>query len=218
MAYSTEKMREDLIERKYDPSLIANETTELVLEGYPRSGNTFAWDMINILCDGKLRMSHHVHEYKNVAIGQSKGAPVVILIRNPMDAILSFSIYSDNPIPFCARQYFDFYEGVLKYNDGFCFVAFDQVINDFNGVIRKINAETGVSIPEADNLEAVAKEARARAKARSVKTHGEKALQRVGTPTAEREEMKYLKRSEVRDHLAERPDINDVYQRVMALV
>lgn len=212
-----QKMQEMLL-TMHPHHLVSRKENTFVFEGYPRSGNTFSCDMVDVLTGKTLKMGHHVHKVENVLVGQGLGQPVVILIRDPKDAILSFMIFSGRDVAFCARMYLDFYQGVLKANDGFCFVDFDMVVTDFNAVVRKINAATGLKLPLAEDLEAASTEARNRAKARAVRVHGDKAKERVGTPTAEREKMKAAKRSEVLDYLAQHPEIDEVYKKVMALV
>ena len=89
------------------PNHLCRPDTRLVVEGYPRSSNSFAVDMIGESATGLLRrqdIAHHTHDVANLQIAQAYGIPKVILIREPEAAILSFHIYSNAPIPRCAKK------------------------------------------------------------------------------------------------------------------
>jgi len=69
---------------------LANNTTDIVIEGYPRSGNTFAYFLL--LNFRQLNIAHHTHSLANIKKGLRRRLPVVVLIRNPYDAIASVLI------------------------------------------------------------------------------------------------------------------------------
>lgn len=60
----------------------------LCVEGYPSSGNSFAYNFLRILFPN-LRMGHHSHSIANVKIARSNEIPAVVLLRNPYECISS---------------------------------------------------------------------------------------------------------------------------------
>ena len=64
-------------------------TTALYLDGYPRSGNTFSIFLVqNIWPD--LPLIHHFHAIAPIKIALGQQIPVIILIRDPAEAISSY--------------------------------------------------------------------------------------------------------------------------------
>lgn len=66
---------------------LVNEDTEIVLEAYPRCGNTFGFYVLQNL--RSMRIAHHTHSLANIKAGLRKHIAVVVLVRNPYDAISS---------------------------------------------------------------------------------------------------------------------------------
>ena len=69
--------------------LIANIDTELVIEGFPRSGNTFTVVGIKELFP-ELNVAHHLHVGGQLKFATNRGIPAYLLIRSPADAVSSF--------------------------------------------------------------------------------------------------------------------------------
>ncbi len=119
---------------------IARET-DLVIEGYPRSGNSFSeaafrWSQR----PNQVRLAHHIHQPAQIIQAVRWGVPAIILIRQPEDAILSYSIYQ----PECSlrqniRYYNRFYRSLLPYLDQCVVATFEQVTGDFGTIIENVN-------------------------------------------------------------------------------
>jgi len=65
-----------------------NHKTKFLLDGYPRSGNTFAASLVKYIF-GKEVFVHHFHAIAPIKIALRKDIPVYILIRDPKEAITS---------------------------------------------------------------------------------------------------------------------------------
>ena len=65
-----------------------NHKTKFLLDGYPRSGNTFAASLVKYIY-GKDVFVHHFHAIAPIKIALRKDIPVFILIRDPKEAITS---------------------------------------------------------------------------------------------------------------------------------
>ena len=115
--------------------------TELVIEGYPRSGNSFAFTAFDIAQgETPVRVSHHLHTASPVIAALKAKIPCVILVRHPEDAIISHILYSQNlTIRQCLNSYLDFYQPLLKYKESFVVAKFEDVISDFGRIVQQVN-------------------------------------------------------------------------------
>lgn len=147
-----------LARQKYPPGVLHRpeafwEDTQIVIEGYPRSGNTFAFTAFD-LAQGEtsVRVSHHLHTASIVMTAIRRKIPCLILLRNPEDAIISHIIYSQNlTIKQCLKSYIDFYQPLLQYRDRFVTAKFEDVISDFGKVTHEVNLKFGTDFAEFDH-------------------------------------------------------------------
>ncbi|WP_212525608.1 hypothetical protein [Actibacterium sp. MT2.3-13A] len=212
-------LRDNLAQRNHPAHHICKPTTRLVVEGYPRSSNSFAAEMIAVSANGILQraeIAHHTHEVANLQIAEHLGIPKIILIREPENAILSFHIYSEAPIERCAEEYVAFYSGALKLMDKTAVVHFREVTDDFRTVIERINAIGGFGIPEDQDFAAIREQALALVRSLAPKNNAEDAMRQVAAPDEKREQIKQQLRGEVQAYLAAHPEVQQVYERLMA--
>jgi hypothetical protein len=118
--------------------------TVLTIEGYPRSGNTFAVQAFKIGQQLPLRIAHHLHVPAQVIQSVRFGIPTCVIIRKPEDTIRSLILKYPMLSPKAALLgYANFYETCYDYRQRFVTALFDQVISDFGAVIDQINAKFG---------------------------------------------------------------------------
>ena len=73
---------------------VCREHMDLCVEGYPRSANTFTVDMIKG-SNPRLVIAHHTHDVDNIRLALLFRIPTLVVIRNPLDAVTSHSVYFD---------------------------------------------------------------------------------------------------------------------------
>lgn len=118
--------------------------TQLVIEGYPRSANTFAEVAFRLAQPGPVRTADHLHVSAQVARAVAYGIPICVLAREPADAVRSLLIKYPHIRPVDAlRGYRRFYKQCLPYTDRLVVATFDQVTNDFGSVTARINQRFG---------------------------------------------------------------------------
>jgi len=78
---------------------------DLALEGYPRSGNTYTRRMLESSQRPGLRIRSHMHVPPFVLAAIRKGKPTALLVRNPVDTIVSWHLFTGAPIEFISKQY-----------------------------------------------------------------------------------------------------------------
>ena len=112
----------------------------LCVEGYPSSGNSFAYNFLRILFPN-LSLGHHCHSIANVKIARSNKIPAVVLLRNPYECISSrvvrFSKRSnDRPLKNGIDEYIWFYRAVEQ-----------MLANDSQDLLQPFPFQTLVEAP-----------------------------------------------------------------------
>jgi hypothetical protein len=127
--------------RRWAPGDWITGDTEFVIEGYPRSGNTFATAAFGLAKTGPHpKVSHHTHAPASVILAARRGIPALVLIRRPEDAVVSVVVRQpDLPMQAALRAYVGFYRPLLRYRDRIVVATFDEVVRDFGAVIRRVN-------------------------------------------------------------------------------
>lgn len=146
--------------RKYpgpSPAVIGPETN-LVIDGYFRSANTFAVYAFQLSQERPVRLAHHLHAPAQLIMAARSGIPALLLLRQPRDAILSELLYDDVALPDALVAYSRFYTSLVRYLDSFVIGEFTQVTGDFGAVIRRLNDRFGTSFGEFRHCEATARE------------------------------------------------------------
>ena len=133
---------------------VFNEHTDIVIEGFPRSANQFAIAALRFAHDGELRIANRVHAPGHVIAAVEAGLPVLVLIREPEEAVLGWVVYKgDISVGQALRAYRRFYGPLLPHRDRFVVATFDQVTTDFGAVIHRLNRQFGTGFGEFEHTE-----------------------------------------------------------------
>jgi len=210
-----EDLRAQLLAKHHAP-LVCGPKTDLVIEGYPRSSNSFVSWMLDIVQAGRrpLSVGHHTHSVDNLRLAVHFDTPMAVLIRQPEDAILSYMIFGHLTVEMATDQYKAFYDGVLALPRLPQVFDFETATGDFNQIVTWINAQTGTHIPMSDDLKRDSAKAYDMARSRASDIHADRMTEQIAIPTAARETLKAQKRENVRAHLTQRPEIDALYMRV----
>jgi hypothetical protein len=137
-----------LLRTRKDLSRAVTPDTQLVIEGFPRSGNSFARRAFIMAQDqgfDKTRIAHHLHVPAQVVRAAQWQIPTLVLIRRPKDAVLSLAIRDPISVDQALRYYVSFYETAEKYRDAYVLGLFEEVTEDFGQVIKRINDKFGTT-------------------------------------------------------------------------
>jgi hypothetical protein len=150
---------------------IVGESTQLVIEGFPRSANSFAHrafrlaqyegqkkPLLEMLFDKPMDIATHSHSASQVIAGCRRGLPTLVLIREPRDAIASWKALDlenakrdskrDTPLAhssltYYIRYYIKFHKSIYPYRDQFVLATFEEVTRDYGKVIGRLNERFG---------------------------------------------------------------------------
>jgi hypothetical protein len=125
---------------------VVDARTDIVIEGYPRSANSFAVAAFDMPQPRPLRIAHHTHAAAQVIEGCRLGIPTLVLVRDPDDAVLNTCIYR----PFlhvhdALWAYAWFYDAIWPYRYRYVVGPFPEVTTDFGRTMRRVNERYGSS-------------------------------------------------------------------------
>ncbi|MGH2554667.1 MAG: hypothetical protein ACRDHO_02985 [Actinomycetota bacterium] len=114
--------------------------TDIVIEGFERSGNSFAVAAFRLAQNRPVRIAHHLHVAGQVVVAHRLGVPALVLIRKPEDAIVSLLFrYPHLSVAQALRSYRRFYEPLVPLRRGLVLARFESVISDFGMVTKRVN-------------------------------------------------------------------------------
>lgn len=173
----------------YADRLVTDDTD--ICEGFPRSANSFAVSAFEHAQDEKLSIAHHNHVPAPILNAVRRGLPTIVLIRDPVDAVVSFralqlqtsevsvtrSYQLALSYPDQLRAWQAFHECIAPIQEQFVVAPFERVIDDFGAVIGVVNERFGTTFARFDHTEVSV--------AAVPETHGHHAL-----PSERREALK----------------------------
>ena len=121
-------------------SLLVNEDTDIVIEGYPRSANTFAVAAFHISQRTSLKVARHTHAVAQLKRAVTLEIPTLVIIREPKQAILSYVIREENvTLNLAISRYLTYYKAVSQLKNAFVIAEFNEVISNYGNVISRLN-------------------------------------------------------------------------------
>ena len=130
------------------------EDTQIVIEGFPRTGNTFAVVAFSMAQPRPVRVAAHVHAPAQLIAAARRGIPGIALVREPEETVLSFVIRHPHiGLKQALRGYLRFYEPLVPYRDRLVTALFREVTTDFGAVTRRVNERFGTSFGAFEHTE-----------------------------------------------------------------
>lgn len=119
---------------------VVDRGTEIVIEGYPRSGNSYALVAFQLSQPTPVRIAHHVHGVSQIEAASHMGIPAILLVRDPVDAIASLIVrYQFLPISFALQHYVRYHSRTAEYVQDAVVAPFELVISHYDHVVEAVN-------------------------------------------------------------------------------
>ncbi|WP_372368427.1 hypothetical protein [Candidatus Uabimicrobium sp. HlEnr_7] len=142
---------------------VVTNLTEIVIDGYPRSANSFALAAFKSAQKKNYSIATHVHTSSQIVMACRYKVPTLVLIRKPSDAVVSHKSLSLEindgdkslrkiPLSLYLKAYIQFYSLIYPYRDRFVLGKFEQVTTDFSSVIREINSRFSTSFTVFEHI------------------------------------------------------------------
>lgn len=145
--------------RRKSLSLLCDSNTDLVVEAFPRSANTYLVSALALATNDALRIAHHLHDPVQLDRAARFEKPCVVILRNPLDAVVSWHL--KRPEMDCRLMmavYESFHAVILRHPQSPSFVSFEDVTGRTDATIKwiceKLLADHGLE-PIAADREAV---------------------------------------------------------------
>lgn len=128
--------------------------TEIVIEGFPRSANSYAEAAFRVAQNRDVAIAHHCHAAAQVIAAARWSIPCLVIIREPEEACRSLMMH--HPGLFTARDLFNeyvvFHEHIWAYRNDFVLVTFETITTRFTDVVRTVNSHFGTrfSLPQEE--------------------------------------------------------------------
>ena len=119
--------------------LLVTRDTQLVIEGFGRSGSTFANFAFLSAQTRPVKTVHHTHAAAQVITAVCMGIPTLVIVRKPLDAVLSHMARFLIQPRAALVAWIRFHERILPYCERLVITSFDTMTKDFGAVIRRIN-------------------------------------------------------------------------------
>ena len=204
-----------------DPRPWVSRTTEIVIEGYPRSGNTFAVVAFRQAQGREIKMAHHLHAAAQIKRAARLDVPAILLIRKPSEAILSLLVRDPHAsMRWALRSYVRFYSAVIPHLKETVVAPFATVTTDLASIIRMVNIHYGTAfkefVPTKSALDSVQQTVEWMAERDSMMTGWDYQLG-VALPSEQRRRAKEALRTEYLDESNKplRLAAESIYERIM---
>ena len=123
--------------------------TDIVIEGFPRSANTFAVVAFEKAQEQTVSVAHHLHVPSQVLRAVKLGIPVIVLIREPVAAICSLVVREPHlDLKTALNDYINFYNTIIPVSKNFVTARFEDVTSDFGEIIKEVNAKFSTNFSE----------------------------------------------------------------------
>jgi hypothetical protein len=171
------------------PEYLVSAESGACIEGFPRSGNTFAARYFRQFNPG-VRIAHHIHLPAQLLLAIRYGVPRILLVRRPRDCVLSMLVAYDGVVgpDLALRNYISFHRCLLPHLDEIPVCPFDELIAAPEEMVRRLNERFGTGFGSRRLTEADAAGLK-REMLRSAERRGT-ATRNIHVPTAEKEERK----------------------------
>jgi len=125
-------------------SVFDKRNVDIYIEGYPRSGNTFS-RIAFLSANPGTHLQTHKHIPTFVLHLLKCRVPGMVLIRQPLDAAVSWAIHENRSLEEAAAYWNDYYSALLPARSELLMAPFKEVTSDFGNMIKALNARWGTS-------------------------------------------------------------------------
>lgn len=132
-------------------------STDLVIDGFPRSANGFASYALRRMLPAGASISSLTHAPHVIHRAARLGRPCVLLIRDPDSVVASILTYDPGQTEAAAfRAYARYYERVSRASRDVVVADFETATKDIGAVVRRLNERYAMGLDEAkaDDLRA----------------------------------------------------------------
>ena len=127
------------------PAQALRRDTDLVIEGFPRSANSFVVRAFS-MSQAPLKIAHHTHAPGQVIVACWRRVPTLVLVRRPIEAVARLALLQPRvSLALLLRGWCRFYGPLVPWLDRFVVGRFEDVTTDLGTVMTEMNDRFGTS-------------------------------------------------------------------------
>lgn len=202
---------------------VARPGDDAVIDGFPRSSNTFATHAFFLTQGDDIKLGNHVHSAGQFVLAQRYGIPAMLVLRDPVQATLSLSVFDRRYTPPVAYYWYNLFHRKMLELEDFIVAPFQEVTSDFGITIQRLNDRFGTSFApfhaSEEASEAVfARMAREREKRADALGEVYRNPMRVAQPTKGKDEQKEAMKQAFTDPALDGPkaEARELFEALMA--
>ncbi len=128
-------------------------STNLVVEGFPRSANTFCAEVFRYLASEQLKIVSHVHHVAQVKQAVRLGIPTIVMVREPAGCLSSYLVAAPHAsVRGVLREYVAYHNGLRRVLRSCLVVDFEELTSDPDSVVERANAKFGFHLPPLSSV------------------------------------------------------------------
>ena len=126
--------------------VVVGQGTEVVIEGFPRTGTSFAVSAFRRAQARRVDIACHVHAPAQILEGVRRRLPTLVVVREPAETVISFAVRNHHlALSQALRGFARFYEAVIPVLDGVVVADFAEVTQCLDRSIGRVNGRFGTS-------------------------------------------------------------------------
>jgi hypothetical protein len=134
-----------------DRARLVRPDTGLVIEGFPRSANSFTVFAFLNSGAGDMALAHHVHSPSQIMLAARYRRPAILLLRAPEDAVIAgLAKIVTHTAPDLLRAYRLYYDSLLPLREHYVIAPFETVTTDVGRIVSAVNRRFDTSFASID--------------------------------------------------------------------
>lgn len=122
--------------------------TDLVVEGFPRSANTYVLHALK-WSNPEFKYASHLHACGPIRHAAKKNMPMLVLIREPRSAVVSLAIRENIRLDYCFYWYLKFYKCVEQHRRSLVLADFATVTRELEPLYKELRRTFGLQLRQA---------------------------------------------------------------------
>ena len=185
------------LRRRHGTNLF-NPDLQLVIDGFPRSGNSYSGRMIGLSQGENFKFLSQCHCPPFLLAALKMGTPAALTLRQPEDSAVSWVILRKLPMDVVLKLYIDFHRVLLRQRKKLLVLNFKTITGDFSLVLRMMNRRFGLKLDVPENIHATKEEAFSHIDSYYQQQPGGYDPMKVARPHPERDQMKEQVRQQLK--------------------
>lgn len=172
-----------------DTVVFPDASTELHLTGFPRSANTYCYNILKVVFPSLIIRSH-IHTTASIKLALKHRVPTLVLVRDPVATCCSLLLKhhlepSPNKVESLLKDYIEYHGFVLSNKGRFKILKFQDVVGSPEFIVRSVCEYLKFSMSSAE-IKAKAQDGQRLVEAKE----GQKAIEGSSLPNETRKKMK----------------------------